>query len=163
MTLPPRMLRAWRATAYTLANGAVVRIGRRSPDADRALERLGARCGAIVTAWNPLGRRRPEGWNRRAGARLAAAARRIAAMPAEGRLGAWVEEGLLLAGDPRRAIGLARRFRQGGIVVLGRGRPARLLLLPPCGRVSPPPPAREGAREGRSWLHLRGGPAYSSL
>ncbi|MCS6930670.1 MAG: DUF3293 domain-containing protein [Acetobacteraceae bacterium] len=133
MTLPPRMLRAWRATAYRLATGALVRIGRRSPAADLLLERLGARCGAIMTAWNPLGRRRPDGWNRRAGTRLAAAVRRIPAVPAEGRLGDWREEGLLLAGDPRRAIVLARRFRQAGIVVIRRGAPARLLLLAPCG------------------------------
>lgn len=127
--LPPRMLRAWRRTLYLLAGQITVRIGRRSPAADALLAALGARQGVIVTAWNPFGRRRPEGWNRRAGARLRWAARRIATVPAEGRLGTWVEEGLLLVGDPRPALRLARCFRQGGVVHLRRAAPARLLLL----------------------------------
>ncbi|MFN6956469.1 MAG: DUF3293 domain-containing protein [Acetobacteraceae bacterium] len=129
MTLPPGMLRAWRATRFTLEGGAPVRVGRRSAAADAVLARLGARCGVILTAWNPFGRRRPEGWNRRAGTRLAWAARRIASVRADGRLGAWAEEGLLLAGAPRRALRLARRFRQGGVVLLRRSAPARLVIL----------------------------------
>lgn len=129
MRLPPRMLRAWRATLFTLPGGIVLRIGRRSTDADARLAELGSRCGVILTAWNPFGRRRPEGRNRRAAARLTDAARRIASVRADGRLGSWAEEGLLLACDPRRAIALARRFRQGGIVVLRRGAPPRLVLL----------------------------------
>lgn len=128
MTLPPRMLRAWRATRYTLDGGVPVRVGRRSAAADAVLARLGARCGVILTAWNPFGRRHPPGWNRRAGARLALASRRIPSIRADGRLGAWAEEGLLLACDPRRALPLARRFRQGGVVLLRRGAPARLVL-----------------------------------
>lgn len=129
MTPPPRMLRAWRATLFTVDGGAVVRIGRRSAAAEALLARFGARQGVILTAWNPFGRLHPEGWNRRAAARLAQASRRVASARADGRLGTWAEEGLLLAGDPRRAVRLARRFRQGGIVLLGRAAPARLLIL----------------------------------
>jgi hypothetical protein len=129
MTLPPRMLRAWRATLFTVDGAARVRIGRCSAAADAVLVRLGARQGVILTAWNPFGRRHPEGWNRRAAARLAQASRRIMSARADGRLGAWAEEGLLLAGDRRPALRLARRFRQGGVVVLRRGALARLVLL----------------------------------
>jgi hypothetical protein len=91
--------------------------------------RLGARQGVILTAWNPFGRRHPEGWNRRAAARLAQVLRRLPALRADGALRRWSEEGLLLPGDPRRAMLLARRFRQGGVVVLRRGAPARLVVL----------------------------------
>jgi hypothetical protein len=129
MTPPPRMLRAWRATRFTLEGGARVRVGRRSTAADAVLARLGARQGVILTAWNPFGRRHPEGWNRRAAARLARASRRIASVRADGALGRWAEEGLLLAGDPRRALTLARRFRQGGVVLLRRGAAARLVVF----------------------------------
>jgi hypothetical protein len=123
------MLRAWRETLFTLPGRIVLQIGRRSADADARLAALGSAYGVILTAWNPFGRRQPEGRNRRAAARLANAARRIASVRADGRLGSWAEEGLLLACDPRRAIPLARRFRQGGVVVLRRGAPPRLVLL----------------------------------
>jgi len=129
MTLPPRMLRAWRATLFTLDGGAVLRVGRRSAAVDAVLARFGARQGVILTAWNPFGRRHPEGWNRRLAARLAQASRRFPSVRADGALGRWAEEGLLLAGDPRRAVPLARRFRQGGVVLLRRGARARLVLL----------------------------------
>jgi hypothetical protein len=125
------MLAAWRATLFTVAGTAAVRIGRRGAGTEAVLARLGARQGVILTAWNPLGRRHPEGWNRRAAARLARAARRLASVPADGRLGAWVEEGLLLAGDPRRARVLARRFRQAGVVLVRCGLAARLVPAAP--------------------------------
>jgi hypothetical protein len=127
---PARLLRAWRATAYEAA-GAVARIGRRSAAMDRLLRRLGARQGAFVSAWNPLARRFPAGRNARRHLALRRAARRLAFAEGWGRGRDWAERHLLIAGDPRRLAVLARRFRQRGIVVVRRGAPARLMLLPP--------------------------------
>ncbi len=126
--LPPRMLRAWRRTLYLLAGRIAVRIGRRSPAADALLAALGARQGVIVTAWNPFGRRRPEGWNRRAGARLrqARGGSRRCRRKAVSRLG----RGGAVAG--RRSGGRRCGWHgacQGGVVHLRRGAPVRLLLL----------------------------------
>jgi hypothetical protein len=127
---PARLLRAWRATAYE-AEGAVARIGRRSAAVDRLLRRLGARQGAFVSAWNPQTRRLPPGHNARRHVALRQAARRLACAEGWGRGRSWAERHLLIAGDPRRLAALARRFRQRGIVVVRRGAPARLMLLPP--------------------------------
>lgn len=131
-----RLLQAYRRSRYEAA-GAVAQIGRRSPDIDALLRRLGARQGGFVGAWNPHSRRMPRGWNDRMLARLRAAARRL--MQAEGSGGdrRWREEHLLLAGDPRRLAVLGRRFRQAAIVTLRHGGPARLVLLPPGRRAQP--------------------------
>lgn len=128
MTPDPRLLRAWRATAYRVP-GAEARIGRRSPALDAVLRRLGRRSGGFVTAWNPLGRKMPEGWNRRMNRRLWQHLRRLPALPGVGEGRGWSEEHFLVAADPRRIVRLARLFRQLGIVELHAGRPARLRLL----------------------------------
>ena len=109
----------------------VARVGRRSAACDELLARLGSRTGAFVTAWNPLGRRRPLGWNRRMQAGLLAVARRLPLTQGRGTAlrGSWFEEHLLIAADPRRLIVLARRFRQRAIVVVTRDRPARLTFV----------------------------------
>jgi hypothetical protein len=119
---------AYARTAYEAA-GAVARIGRRSPALDRLLRRLGARQGGFVTAWNPLSRRMPRGWNDRMLARLRQAARRLPLAEGLGRGQGWAERHLLVAADPRRVAVLARRFRQNAIVVVRLGGPARLRLL----------------------------------
>ena len=124
-----RLLAAYRRTGYEAA-GAVARIGRRSAAVDALLQRLGAREGAFVTAWNPWSRRTPPGWNARMMARLRAASRRLPSMEGEGRARGWAERHLLLAADTRRAAVLARRFRQSAMVVARIGAPARLVLLP---------------------------------
>jgi len=117
--------RAYRATTYR-AGPVEARVGRRSRSADAWLRAQVARAGAMVTAWNPMSRKHPRGWNDRAQARLRQAARRWAR--AEGFSGTrhWQEHNLLLAADPRAVAVLARRFRQAAILVLRRGQRARL-------------------------------------
>ena len=126
MTLPAHLRAAYRRTAYE-ADGAVARIGRRSVVMDTLLRRLRTRHGAFVTAWNPFSRRMPPGWNERMLARLRSAARRFGTVTGTGSSGRWAERHLLIAADPRRAVVLARRFRQNAIVVVSIGRKARLI------------------------------------
>ena len=52
--IPPRLLRAFRATEYRVAD-IPVWIGRRCTAMDRLLSSLGAQCGVFLTAWNPGG------------------------------------------------------------------------------------------------------------
>jgi hypothetical protein len=70
MTLSARLFNAYRKTSYT-AGKVEVWIGRRSPAMDQLLATHNARAGVFVTAWNPLSRRMPPGWNRRMQERLA--------------------------------------------------------------------------------------------
>lgn len=116
-----QLARAFRETRYEIA-GTVARPGRRAPEMLALLRRMGAREGAILTAWNPLARRCPEGWNRRANKRLDEACRRIPMRRGHGRGRNWAEEHRLLATRPGQAIRLARRFRQ-----------LAILLVPPSG------------------------------
>jgi hypothetical protein len=124
--IPPRLLRAYRETLYH-AEGCDVRIRRRAPDALFAL--LGSRFGTFVTAWNPRSRRMSEGWNRRMQQRLAERLRRSLVLPADGSLGGWHEAHLLVAGDPRPVLRLARIFRQRGVVSVRRGGVSHLRIL----------------------------------
>jgi hypothetical protein len=112
------LARAFRETRY-VAGDAVAQVGRRSPGMARLLRQMGARQGGFLTAWNPLARRHAPGWNARAQAALAQAARRLPTMPARSvplRDARWVEAQLLLAADSRVARRLARRFRQKAIL-----------------------------------------------
>lgn len=127
-TATPRLLRAWRATTYT-ADGAVVRIGRRSSSMNALLARLGARAGVFVTAWNPFSRAMPAGWNRRMQRCLGERLRRYRSLPADGSLRRWHEAHLLVAADERPILRLARLFRQRGVVLVARHQAARLLVL----------------------------------
>ena len=130
--VPARLRAAYRRARYE-AGGVPVRIGRSSPRLDALLARLGGRPGALVgglvTAWNPLGRRLPEGRNRRRQERLERLIRHLPSLPARSGEGRWREEQRLLLADPRRLAVLGRRFRQNAVVLLARGRPARLLWL----------------------------------
>lgn len=119
---------AYARTDYEAA-GAVARIGRRSPDVDALLRRLGTRQGTFITAWNPFSRKMPRGWNERMQARLREAVRRLPAVEGCGRGRGWAEHSLLIAADPRHAATLGRRFRQNAIVLLRTGAPARLRML----------------------------------
>jgi hypothetical protein len=124
--LPPRLARAYRLTRYQAA-GSDIRIGRRTPEA--LFGRLGARGATLVTAWNPRSRRMPERWNCRMQRRLRECLRRFTTAEAEGSLHGWHEAMLLVAGDPRPVVRLAAQFRQHAVVILRRGRKARLRLL----------------------------------
>jgi hypothetical protein len=118
--MTPRLLRAFRATRYEAA-GRVVRIGARH---DLPL----AGPAGFITAWNPLSRRMPPGWNARMQERLRALAPAILA-EGFGRGRGWAEAHLLVAADPRRIAVLARRFRQHAVVLVAPRRTARLLIL----------------------------------
>jgi hypothetical protein len=126
--ITPKLLHAWRATDYVV-DTILVRIGRRSSAMDVLLARLGARTGVFVTAWNPLSRAMPPGWNRRMQQRLSERLRRYVSLQASGSLRRWHEAHLLVAGDKRPIVRLARLFRQRGVVLVARHQPARLVLL----------------------------------
>jgi glyoxylase-like metal-dependent hydrolase (beta-lactamase superfamily II) len=103
-----------------------VRIGRRCAAADAVLLRHACRTAVLITAWNPLSRRKPQGWNDRMQSRLLAAVRRYRVLPSHGGARRWAEDHLLVLMPPARAGVLARRFRQNAVVVLRAGRPAWL-------------------------------------
>jgi hypothetical protein len=124
--LTPKLLRAFRATRYE-ADGIGLRIGHQSPAMAAKLTRRGVRQAALVTAWNPFSHAMPRGWNDRMQDRLRQAARGRVIGEGWGRGRGWAEHHLLVAGDPRRVLVLARRFRQLAIVVVERRRPPRLL------------------------------------
>lgn len=119
------MRAAYLRTAYE-AGGVVVRIGRRSAAMDALLR---GRHAAFITAWNPMSRRRPRGWNERMLARLRQAARGRIIAEGWGSARGWAERHLLVAGDPRALAVLARRFRQAAVVAVAPGRAARLVML----------------------------------
>jgi hypothetical protein len=131
--IPPQLLRAYRATCYE-AEAITIRIGRRSAAMDALLGRMETRTGGFVTAWNPLSRRMPAGWNNRMQRHLAERLRRRRYLPAGGSLHQWHEAHLLVAAPPRQLLRLARLFRQRGIVVVSERHPARLVLLRWCPR-----------------------------
>jgi hypothetical protein len=126
-SLPPTasVLRSYRSSRYS-AGPVTVRIGRRPAGLPRSWRDLDL---ALLSAANPGGRRRPDGWNERMMARLSETMRRIPHCRGEGRLGRWSEPLLLAAIGPRRAAVLARRFRQNAIVRVRAGRDAVLVLL----------------------------------
>ena len=123
-----RLIAAYRRSTYHVGD-IVVRIGRRSAAMDGLLRRHGVRNAVLTGAWNPLSRRMPVGWNRRADCRLAGHLRRLCWLPADGGTGRWREAHALVLGDPRPAVLLSRRFRQRAVVLLARGQGARLLVL----------------------------------
>lgn len=125
--MPARLARAYRLTEYSAA-GCIVLIGRRAPD--RLFQALGARSAVFITAWNPMSRRMPDGWNQQAQCRLRERLRRFGSVSADGTLGRWHEAHLLVAvPDMRRMVRLARIFRQRAVVVIQRGHPAKLVVL----------------------------------
>jgi hypothetical protein len=117
---------AYRATLYR-AGALRVRVGRRSAGAEAWLAAHRAREGCFLTAWNPHSRPMPPHWNARAMAALHRALRGAAREQGEGALGRWREAHVFAAIPAREALRLARRFRQAAIVVVPRGRPARLV------------------------------------
>lgn len=132
MPVGPRLARGWRITAYA-AEGAVARLGRRSAAVDALLVAAGARQGAFIGAWNPLSRAMPRRWNDRALARLRGLARRRGRRFSDGRGHAasppWAEEHLLMFGNLRPILVLARRFRQHAILRVRLRAGSRLLVI----------------------------------
>ncbi len=125
--LTPKLLRAFRTTRYE-AEGLPIRIGRRSHALDAMLAAHGMREAALATAWNPFSHAMPRGWNDGMQDRLRQHARGRVIGQGWGRGRDWAEHHLLIAGDPRRTVVLARRFRQLAIIILARGQAPRLLV-----------------------------------
>jgi len=133
------LVAAYRSTRYTVldAVGEVVaeaRVDEPSPAIDAVLEQHGATSGVFVTAWNPRSEPTADDVNAVAHARLAddVDALGLDALPHAG-IGtdaAWhPEHGLLVLDLPEpEAIDLATSYGQNAIVVVERGRPARLVL-----------------------------------
>jgi hypothetical protein len=124
-----KLLDLYRRTDYVVDGRIKVSIGHRSSDTDAMLTRLGVRSGALITAANPRSRTMPDGWNGRMTRRLALETDDVPLLPAEGRYRGWREEGLFIAGDPRRLVRLGRKFRQNALVLIEYGRAARLVFL----------------------------------
>jgi Protein of unknown function (DUF3293) len=117
VTVPARLLRAYRTTAYVV-DGVVCRIGRRCPPGV---------AGVFITAWNPRSRLKPAGWNARMQKALAARLRRWPVRVAEGRGRGWREAHLLVDAPEAVVLRLALMFRQNAVVV-ARGR-VRLMVF----------------------------------
>ncbi|MBE7212204.1 MAG: DUF3293 domain-containing protein [Gluconacetobacter diazotrophicus] len=121
----PAVLRSYRLSRYA-AGPLAVRIGRRPAGLPPGWER---RDVVLLSAANPGGARRPDGWNARMMRTLAVRLRRHPVLSGEGRLGTWSEPLVAAAMPAAAAIVLARRYRQNAVVLLRGDRPARLLLL----------------------------------
>ncbi len=119
---------AYRMTRYEV-DGVTFRIGHRSAGIDRILSCHGVGVGTFISAFNPFSQPKPLGWNRRMQGHLASAGRRLPILEGQGTLRQWSEAHLLLLGDVRPAIRLARRFRQNAVVIVRRRQPARLLRI----------------------------------
>lgn len=133
MPVRPALLRGWRGTVFA-AQGAEARLGRRSPGTDALLARFGVRGATILGAWNPISRaasrRRNDAMHRDLLRRLRRA--RPGAIEAVGRpaRGPWPpERHVMLPGDGRPALRLARLFRQQAVLALRLRAPCRLLVL----------------------------------
>jgi hypothetical protein len=121
-----RLVRAYRATRYQ-ADGVTVFVGHFSPQMDALLRRHNARVGVFVTAWNPMSRRIPAGWNARMERALMERLRRIAVLQAEGSWRGWREAHFLALAVPAVVRCIARSFRQAAVVIVRGGRKCRLL------------------------------------
>ncbi len=125
----PAILRSYRLSRYE-AGGAVLRVGCRATGLEAGWEsHLKGRGLVLLSACNPGGRRQHDGWNDRMMRRLAETLRRVPHMPGKGVLGIWSEPLVLAAIDSRRSLVLARRFRQNGVILIGRDRRVKLRIL----------------------------------
>jgi hypothetical protein len=117
---------AYRRTLYR-AGDVTARIGRRTASGEAWLARLRAREASFLTAWNPMSRRHPPGWNARRQAALRSWLRRYPRLEGASGFRQWHEHNLLVAADARLLLRAASRFRQAAILTLRRGQPARLI------------------------------------
>lgn len=131
-------LRGYAATTYGIGGrgGTAIglRLGAACPDADALLRRLGAASLTCLNAWNPRSRPRPVTRNMAAHLRLQRdlAARGLRALPHTGVPDSphWAPEPgfAVLDLDEEKAMALAERYGQFGIVQYRRGGVADLLL-----------------------------------
>lgn len=130
------MRAAYAATEYRVWDGErwlAARLGQAAPEIERLLDRLDARCGTFVTAWNPRSEPATAAENDAAAAALAAeiAARSWRALPHQG-VGddpAWPpEQGwFVLDLDEVAILTLAEAYGQNAVVRIERGRSAGLI------------------------------------
>lgn len=131
-------LRGYAATTYgvTRPDGTLLglRLGSRSPDADRLLQHVGATSLCCLNAWNPLSRRQPVTRNMAAHLRLKRdlAARGLRALAQTGIPDSplWLPEPgfAILDLETEKAIRLAETYGQYAVVCYRRGGTADLLL-----------------------------------
>jgi len=133
----PGLRKAYLQTAYVVRAPQGVhalRIGAHHPAFDAELEAVGARCWAVVTAWNPGSLLRGADENARAQGELlrAIAELGLSGWAAEGKAdgGGWREESVcILELEPAGAVALGRRFGQLAVVVGQRSGAAQLLTV----------------------------------
>lgn len=146
------LLEAYRTTRFVAYDGdceVVALVDRHVPEMDALLQRLGARSGVFITAWNPRSVVLSPALNAPAADRLAArvAGEGFIALPHRGVSAdpSWrAEEGLFVLDiDFAYALAMAADFGQNAITVVTPGEPARLLFTPlMTGAPGPIPPAR---------------------
>lgn len=133
------LLEAYRTTRFVAYDGEraiTALVDRHIPEMDALLERLAARSGVFITAWNPRSVVLSPERNAAAAERLAArvAGEGFRALPHRGVSAdpAWhPEEGLFVLDiDFDYAVAMAADFGQNAITVVRLGEPARLLFTP---------------------------------
>lgn len=122
----PAVSRSYRLSTYHVPGLPVIRIGRR-PQWRRCVVPQGDI--VLLSACNPGGRLRPDGWNHRMMQALSQHLRGVKHELGEGRLGGWSEPLYAVRVPLARGLRLARLFRQNAVVVLNGDRPARLVYL----------------------------------
>ncbi|CAK7193399.1 hypothetical protein COMNV_01614 [Commensalibacter sp. Nvir] len=83
----------------------------------------------MLSAYNPGGRLKPEGWNKRQMGVLADYLVRYEYYEGKGSLNNKSEPLFLVAINPAKAIYLARKFRQNAIVIIRNGRLTKLKYI----------------------------------
>ena len=147
------LLEAYRTTRFVAYDGEreiAALVDQHVPGMDALLERLAARSGVFITAWNPRSVVLSPERNAVAAGRLAArvSAEGFRALPHRGISAdpSWhPEEGLfVLDMDFDYAVAMAAEFGQNAVTVVALGEPARLLFTPLMAASVPAsiPPAR---------------------
>lgn len=133
------LLEAYRTTRFVAYDGdrqVMAMIGEHAPDMDDLLQRLAARSGVFITAWNPRRVVLSPELNAAAAGRLETriAAEGFRALPHRGVSAdpAWhPEEGLFVLDiDFDYAVAIATDFGQNAITAVALGQPAILLFTP---------------------------------
>ena len=135
--IPAPTIEAYRSAEYRFGRGAdavTLRIGAPCEALLRFYAATGHRCGAFITACNPMGRVQSAQANEAAQARLFEELQAMAVSVFEGvgaaPAGTWSERSFFVPGiELEVAKKLGRRYRQNAIVWVGEGGVAELLLL----------------------------------
>jgi hypothetical protein len=140
MQLAAALIQAYRATRYLVVESghraailAEVRVGSRSRDIDRLLDKHSARSGVFITAWNPRSHPVERARNEMAHTLLEQEfrGRNVRFLPhlGVGPDPAWgPEHGMFALDLPLpEALELAVAFDQNAIVVIGQGQAAELV------------------------------------